>query len=456
MPVDRSRLPRLGAEPPFTFPEIRRRRLPNGIDAWTASHTEVPLVSALVLVRGGAAYDPPDRPGLAAITGDLLDDGCGDLDGLELHEALGRLGAQLDTEVGADASLIGLTTLARSAERAFALLADMAIRPRFAATDFERVRDLRLNRLLQLKEMPPAVAERVFARLLYGSHPYGHLPIGGEASLRAMTLDEIVQFHRRMYRPERVTVIAVGHGSHDDLAGLIENAFGGWPSAGGEALGDPAVAPVQPEAVNGRLYVVPRAGAQQSELRIGHVGVPRSSPDYHALVTLNLVLGGQFVSRINSNLRERKGYTYGARTSFDFRRGPGPFGLHASVQSEATADAIREALNELQAIRDSRPVTAEELELGRATLTRGYPRNFETAEQIGRAIAQLALYDLPLDYFSAFVPRILALTPDDLTRAAATHIDPSRLTTVIVGDTAAIGDTLADLGLGAATIVSSP
>lgn len=456
MPVDRSRLPRLGAEPPFTFPEMRRRRLPNGIDAWTASHADVPLVSALVLVRGGAAYDPADRPGLAAITGDLLDDGCGDLDGLELHEALGRLGAQLDTEVGADASLIGLTTLARSAERAFALLADMAIRPRFAATDFERVRDLRLNRLLQLREMPPAVAERVFARLLYGSHPYGHLPIGGEASLRAITLDEIVQFHRRMYRPERVTVIAVGHGSHDDLAGLIENAFGGWTSAAGDALGDPGVSPVQPEAVNGRLYVVPRAGAQQSELRIGHVGVARSSPDYHALVTLNLVLGGQFVSRINSNLRERKGYTYGARTSFDFRRGPGPFGLHASVQSEATADAIREALNELHAIRDSRPVTAEELELGRATLTRGYPRNFETAEQIGRAIAQLALYDLPLDYFSAFVPRILALTPDDLTRAAATHIDPARLTTVIVGDTATIGDTLGDLGLGDATIVSSP
>lgn len=456
MPVDRSRLPRLGAEPPFTFPEMRRRRLPNGIDAWTASHADVPLVSALVLVRGGAAYDPADRPGLAAITGDLLDDGCGDFDGLELHEALGRLGAQLDTEVGADASLIGLTTLARSAERAFALLADMAIRPRFAATDFERVRDLRLNRLLQLREMPPAVAERVFARLLYGSHPYGHLPIGGEASLRAMALDEIVQFHRRMYRPERVTVIAVGHGSHDDLAGLIENAFGGWTSAEGDALGDPAVSPVQPEAVNGRLYVVPRVGAQQSELRIGHVGVARSSPDYHALVTLNLVLGGQFVSRINSNLRERKGYTYGARTSFDFRRGPGPFGLHASVQSEATADAIREALNELHAIRDSRPVTAEELELGRATLTRGYPRNFETAEQIGRAIAQLALYDLPLDYFSAFVPRILALTPDDLTRAAATHIDPARLTTVVVGDTATIGDTLGDLGLGAATIVSSP
>ena len=457
MSVDRSRLPRPGAEPPFTFPEIRRRRLANGIDAWTASHIDVPLVSALVLVRGGAVFDPAERPGLAALTGDLLDDGCGDLDGLELHEALGRLGAQLDTEVGADASLVGLTTLARSAEPAFALLADMIVRPRFAASDFERVRDLRLNRLLQLREMPPAVAERVFTRLLYGGHPYGHLPIGTEASLRAMTLDEIAGFHRRMYVPQRLTVIAVGHASHDTLAGLIEGAFGSWNGGGSgpATLEDPAAAPVPAGGANGRLHIVPRAGAQQSELRIGHVGVARSSPDYHALVTLNLVLGGQFVSRINTNLRERKGYTYGARTSFDFRRGRGPFSLHASVQSEATVDAMREALGELYAIRDARPVTAEELELGRATLTRGYPRNFETAEQIGRAIAQMALYDLPLDYFSTFVPRILGLTPDDLTRAAAAHIDPDRLTAVIVGDTTAIGDKVTELGLGAATILPS-
>ena len=197
--------------------------------------------------------------------------------------------------------------------------------------------------------------------------------------------------------------------------------------------------------------IVPRAGAPQSELRIGHVAVARPSPDYHALVALNLVLGGQFVSRINSNLRERKGYTYGARTSFEFRRGRGPFSLQASVQADATADALREALGELRAIRGERPVTAEELELGRAPLTRGYPRGFETAEQIARAAAQLALYDLPDDYFTTFVPKVLALTPGDLTRAAAAHIDPSRFVGVIVGDRDKIG-AVDDLGLGDATV----
>ncbi len=399
------------------------------------------------------SFDPADRPGLAAITGDLLDEGCGDRDALALHEAIGRLGAQLDTEVGADATLVGLTTLERSATPSLTLLAEMIVQPRLDAADFERVRDLRLNRLLQMREMPPAVAERVFTERLYGAHPYGHLPIGSETSLRAMSAGEARGFHQQMYDPTRVTVIAVGNGTHDSLADAIEAAFGSWKGGTtGPSHADPAALPT-PQG-RAELLIVPRVGAPQSELRIGHVAVARSSTDYHALVALNLVLGGQFVSRINSNLRERKGYTYGARTSFDFRRGRGPFALHASVQSDATADAVREAILELHAIRGDRPVTPEELELGRAPLTRGYPRGFETADQIGRAIAQIALYDLPDDYFTTFVPKVLALTPEDLTRAADAHIDPSRFLAVIVGDRDKMGP-MNDLGLGEPTGVNT-
>ena len=322
----------------------------------------------------------------------------------------------------------------------------MIANPRLHADDFDRVRDLRLNRLLQMREMPPALAERVFARCLYGAQPYGHLPIGDQDSLRAMSVGETQNFHQRIYQPARTTVIAVGNGSHDSLAEAIDVAFGGWRTvATGESLEDPAGLPIPPG--NLQMAIVPRVAAPQSELRIGHVGVSRSSTDYHALVTMNLVLGGQFVSRINSNLRERKGYTYGARTSFEFRRGRGPFSLYASVQSDATADAVREAVSELEAIRGSRPVTLEELELGRAPLTRGYPRGFETGEQVARAIAQIALYDLPDDYFTTFVPKVQALTPQDLTRVAEAHIDPSRLLTVIVGDPGKIG-AVGELGLG--------
>ncbi|HXT30338.1 MAG TPA: insulinase family protein, partial [Vicinamibacterales bacterium] len=177
-------------------------------------------------------------------------------------------------------------------------------------------------------------------------------------------------------------------------------------------------------------------------------------PDYHAAMVANMILGGQFVSRINMNLREDKGYTYGARTAFEFRRAPGPFVLHASVQSDATADALREALGEIRAIRGERPVTRQELELGRASLTRGYPRNFETADQIGRGAAQLALYDLPDDYFTTFVPKVLALSEGDVTGVAAKHIDPERLLTVVVGDREKLMTSLKGLDLGDVADVS--
>jgi predicted Zn-dependent peptidase len=432
MRADRTRLPAPGAEPSFRFPDIRRRSLSNGLRVLTVEHREVPIVSLLALVPSGAAADPADRPGLAALTGDLLDEGCGDLDALGFHDALARIGAQLDTEVGADATVVGLTVLERMAPRALELL-------------FERVRELRLNRLMQLREVPPAIAERAFATEVYGGHPYGHLPIGSETSLRAMAAGDVQRFHRDAYEPGQATVVAVGDAPHDRLGDLVEQAFGGWtPSASAAAAADP---PAAPPPASPRLRLIHRAGAPQSELRIGHVGASRKTPDYHALLVLNMVLGGQFVSRINLNLRERKGYTYGARTSFDFRRGAGPFLLQASVQSDATADAIRESLAELGAIRGDRPVTRGELELGRAGLTRGYPRNFETADQLARAAAQVALYDLPDDYFTVFVPRVLALTESDITDAARRHIDPARLVTVVVGDRDNAGD-LASAGAG--------
>jgi predicted Zn-dependent peptidase len=203
-----------------------------------------------------------------------------------------------------------------------------------------------------------------------------------------------------------------------------------------------------------RLNIVPRPGAPQSELRFGHVAVPRDTPDYHALVAANMVLGGQFVSRINLNLREDKGFTYGARTSFDFRRQPGPFALQASVQTSATARAIEESVGEIAAIRGPRPVTPEELQLGVAALTRGYARNFETAEQVARAVTQMVLYNLPDDYFTRFVPLVEQLSVNDVTRVLAEHLDPSRLTTLVVGDLDRIAADLAGLNLGDPVVLS--
>jgi predicted Zn-dependent peptidase len=252
-----------------------------------------------------------------------------------------------------------------------------------------------------------------------------------------------------MLRPAESTLIVAGDCQHGEVAAVADRAFAGWNGRSSGALQELTALPTPP-----RLNIIRRPGAPQSELRIGHVAAARNTADYHALVAANMVLGGQFVSRINLNLREHKGFTYGARTSFDFRRLAGPFALQVSVHTAATAEAIDESLQEIAAIRGPRPVTREELALGVAALTRGYARNFETAEQVARAATQIALYDLPDDYFVTFVPNVEQVTVDDVTRVAAAHLDPSRLTTLIVGDYDAVADSLTPLKLGDPAILS--
>jgi zinc protease len=447
--VDRSRLPESAPTRTLAFPAIEKSLLPNGLRVWTVHHAQVPLVAFTLLIRRGAASDPDGKDGLAAVTADMLDEGSGERSAIEMHEALARLGAQFDTDIGPDATVANVTVLSRFAEHALALLSDIVARPALRESDFSRVRQLRLHRLTQLRDMPGAVADRAFLRLVYGAHPYGHSPIGSETSLAAMNVEDVRAFHACAIRPSAATLIAVGDCDHAGIARLAAETFGGW-SGPGDA--DVAASGSLPQAA--RINVVPRPRAPQSELRIGQVSVARDTPDYHALVLANTILGGQFVSRINLNLREDKGLTYGARTAFEFRRQAGPFVLQVSVQTTGTARAIDESIGEIAGIRGPRPVTAEELALGIAALTRGYARSFETGEQIGRAALQLALYDLPDDYFEQFVPRIECVTSDDVSRVMERHLDPARLTTLVVGDFDAIGPELGRLGLGEPVVLS--
>jgi len=452
MPVDRSRLPDIGPDPAFRFPRIVRHTLANGLDVRTVEHYTVPVVSCVLLVHGGAGADPPGEEGLAALTADMLDEGTGDLSAIDVSEGFARIGAEYDVDIGPDAAQFGLTVLSRFVERGFSLLADIVVRPSLRSSDFERVRKLRLGRLRQLKDLPPAVAERAFLRLLYDGHPYGHLPIGTEPSLSSCRLERVAELHAAVFRPARATLVLAGPHSHERLAAIAADAFAQWTgnlSGDGWRAGD-----IDPAYIPPRLAVVPRPGAAQSELRIGHLSAPRTTPDYPRLLVMNAVLGGQFVSRLNLRLREEKGYTYGARTGFDWRKGLAPFALQASVHTAATAESIRDTLTELGAIRDNRPPTDEEMVLAKASLTRGYPRNFETAPQVARSVAQLALFDLPDSYFEEFIPGVAAVDRDDVVRAAARYIDPARAVTLVVGDYTAVSDSLATLGLGAPQLLT--
>ncbi len=302
-----------------------------------------------------------------------------------------------------------------------------------------------MSRLVQLRDVPGAVAERVFTWRLYGSHPYGHTALGSEGAVRATTVDEVRAFHRDVYLGARPTLVAVGDISHDEV---VKHADRVWPPfAGANHDVSPASEPAAPPSTRSRIALIDRSGAAQSELRIGRVAAARSTPDYPALTVMNTALGGAFVSRINLKLREEKAFTYGARSAFDYRRQPGPFVVQASVQTDATTEAIADVLKEVAAIGGDRPITAVELARAHAALTRGYPRNFETADQIARALAQLVLHDLPDDYFDRFVADVKRVTEADVLDVARRYLLAHDMQAVVVGDRERTGD-LASLGLG--------
>ncbi len=448
MAVDRSGLPRVGPDPAFVFPAIQRHALDGGLNVWTVEHRGVPMVTWLLLVPAGAAADPDRLPGLAALTGDLLDEGAGDRDALELSDALARTGSQLDTEVDPDATVVGLTSLTRCCERALPFLADIAVRPRFEPAELVRIRDLRLSRLRQLGNLPPALADRAFTETLYPNHPYGHLSIGTALALENVALGDVRAFHSRYYQASTAILIGVGDAPHAQLVDWAAAAFQGWSTMEVDTASF-IEAPGAPRSGDGgRAVFVSRPAAAQSELRVGHVAAARDTPDYHALLILNMVLGGQFVSRLNMKLREEKGFTYGVRSAFDFRRGPGPFVVQVSVQSNATGEALGDIMAEISDIRGPRSATDDEVQLASAALTRGYPRGFQSAEQIARAAAKIALHGLPDDYFSQFIPRTTAVDARRVTDVADRYLHPDSLSAVVVGDRAAAEAAFGRVGLG--------
>lgn len=441
MSVDRRHLPVPDPPPGIRFPAMTRSLLAPGLDLCTVERRELPLVCLVWLWHTGTAADAGDAPGLAALTADLLDEGTASLTMTELHDALAGIGGQLDTDIGHDATVLSVLALSAHRERAVELFVDMAERPRLDAPDVERVKGLRLNRLRQLRHSAAALADLLFMRRLYGEHPYGRPGIGTEASLERFDAGDVRAFHDRL-AATRATIIVVGDLTHAEAERLVQRHL----SARAREAASLITAPQQEPG--SRLLFVPREGAAQSELRVGRVSVPRRSPEYHAMVVTNMLLGGAFVSRINMKLREEKGVTYGARSTFQFLREAGPFSVQASIQSEATAESLRDVLLELDALGDARPVSSDELASARDALTRGYARGFETVEQVARAAAQLALFELPDDTFDEFSERIDCVTSEDVTRVARGWLRSEHMQAVVVGEPSASLAGLGAVGLG--------
>jgi predicted Zn-dependent peptidase len=412
-------------------------------------HHELPVVTLNLVVKSGSAADPADRAGLASAVASLLDDGTATRSAIEIADQLKAIGANLTTSTGWDASTITLTTLTRHADQALGIFGDVVLNPAFADSEVARFRDSRLTALAQRRDDATAIAGVVYPAILYGSsHPYGRPAQGDEASTRSLTGADARAFYTARYLPNNSTLIVVGDVRPGEMLPKLERTLGTWK---------PGVAPVvtlapPPARDRSVIYLVDRPGAAQSVLNIGHVGVPRSSADYFPILVLNHILGGQFISRVNLNLRENKGYTYGARTLFDYRHGPGPFSATAGVQTAVTKESVGEFLKELRGIRGEIPVTAEELANAKRGLTLGYPRGFETPAQIAARLSDVAVYGLPATYFDNYVANIERVTLADITRAANSSIDPNRLAILVVGDRKAIEPGLRQLAGLANTI----
>jgi len=425
-------LPAVGDSRGIHFPPIHKHTRGDGLRVWTVEHRGLPVVCLSVLWPIGSAADPADRFGLTSLTADLLDEGTRTLDAVALHDALARIGSHLEGEVGPDAAALGLVTLVRHGARATELLADVALHPRFDESDFLRVRDNRISRLVQMRDVPAAVAERIFGTQLYGAHPYGHSSVGVERTLRATTLDDVRRFHADVLLRTTPTIIAVGDVTPADVIRWVDAA---WPlQAGGFVAASVPSASTAALPKGPSLSLVQRANAAQSELRVGRVSAARSTPDYAALAVMNTVLGGTFVSRVNLKLREQKGFTYGVRSTFDYRREPGPFSVQTSVQASATTEAIADILTEIRDIGGARPATEVEIAKAQAALTRSYPRSFETVEQVARAVAQMALHGLSDDYFDNFVRDVSRVTAAQVSDVAQRYVPAEDLHVVVVGD----------------------
>jgi zinc protease len=407
------------------------------------------VVSAAFVFRGaGETAVAIPEAGRATLTAAALEGGTRKRSGTALAEALEEVGADVSVNAGWDSTVASVSCLADRWADGLDLLAEMVLAPAFPEAEVDRARDQALAGIRQREKDPAALAAHRAAGLFYApGEAYGRSVRGDEASVAGLDRDALVRFAEGAYRPDGAGLVVVGDVDRDEVVRVAQGLLAGWEGA----------APV-PAAPVGRarfdhptIHVVHRPGAVQSELRLGHSGVARSTPDYSALVVANAVLGGTFGSRLNMNLRESKGFTYGVRSSFGFRRGPGPFTVSTAVDTAVTADAVREAVGELERYRRDGP-THDEVRSVRDYIAGVFPLRLETTGRVAGRVAELMIYELPDDAWTRYRDDIRAVDVASAHEAARRHIHTDRLTTVIVGDADIIADHLRALDLGPVTV----
>jgi zinc protease len=444
--LDRTKPPVLSPPASLRLPPTESSRLPNGITLDVIEMHKVPIVQVTFRIHGGGRLDG-DLAGLATFTADMLLQGAGTRDATGIAAEAAYLGATLSTDADWDYVIARLNTPRRTLGPALDLLADVTLRPTFKAGDVARERALRLADILRQRDEPGSMAILAFNALVFPEgHPY-HRPRGGD-SASTTRLDSVTvrEFYARTFRPDQAELIIAGDITPDAARAEIARRFGGWAQSPRLPPRLP-VPPAVPRPGRRTIYLVDKPGAPQSVILIGAPGVARSNPDYPAIEVMNTILGGSFSSRLNQNLRETLGYTYGAGSGFVYRPVPGPFVASAAVRTNVTDSSLVEFFKELNAIRDT-PVGDTELTRARNYIALGLPREFETTGQMASEIGDLLTFGLPTTYYNSYVRSVLAVTAGDVRRVARAYLDPARMDVVVVGDISAIRPGIEALGLG--------
>lgn len=445
--IDRSKPPELGPPPRVSLPPIVTRELPNGLKLMIVEQHELPLADFALVIGSGGTADPSGKAGVANLTAQMLREGTTTRKSLDIADQSSFLGISIFPQASWESTTLSLHTPTAQLDSALALYADVALHPSFPANEFDRIKKNRLTELLQLRDQGPAIANIAFPAILYGSgHPYGAPLIGTETSVTGLSTADLQTYYQANFKPNNATLIIVGDVNPAQIEQKINSLFGSWQRGDVPQVsyGEP------PKAGTTTIYLIDKPGAAQSSFRIGSIGVPRSTKDYFALTVMNTILGGSFSSRLMQNLREAKGYTYGAGSRFDMRRAAGPFTAQAEIVSAKSDSALIEFMKELNNIRQAVP--ADELSRAKRYLQLQLPENFETTRDIAAALVPVALYNLPLDYYNTYVQNVEAVTQADVNRVAQQYINPSSLAIVIVGDRKTIEQALKATNVGPISI----
>lgn len=442
-PIDRSQAPAPADVRDFSFPRVMREALPNGLGLFTVPHGTLPVVTFQLMAHAGAEHDTPETAGLAYLVARALEAGTRTRSADRLAWDFEKLGAELDIDVLWDYAALSVTAPADRAEAAMALLAEVVLDPAFKAEEIERLKHEQLAELLQRESEPRALANDQAVGFIFAPESPYHRPLYGvRQSVRELDADSVRNSYRDFWRPANAALLGVGALQPEEFTELAARHFDQW--SGGATTLTPLVAPA---AAGARVHLVHREGSVQSEIRVGHVGVPRRHPDYYALVIANSILGGAFTSRLNMNLREKHGFTYGVRSGFAFRKAPGPFLIQTAVATDVTARAVQEIWNETAGLLKDGP-TQDELDAARDYLSGTVPLELQTTEQIADRAGEIFVFDLPVDYFALYRDELRRVTAEQALHAARTHIKPEEFVLTIIGDAHALESEIAALDLG--------